>query len=123
MFEIPGTKKELFPYRYYTLDNINNPGVISKIGRQEIPAWSKAKYESFVANIDAIEGCRIDSNTFNQRLYAEFHCHQDVKIMRLAFNQFRSDCTAQYGIDPLSKLTICLIGPCSISEKGLHSKW
>jgi hypothetical protein len=73
MFKILGTKKELFPYRYYTLDNINNPGVISKIGRQEVPAWSKAKYETIISNIDAIEGCRIDADTFDRRKYAEFY--------------------------------------------------
>jgi hypothetical protein len=70
MFGIIGTKKELFPYHYYTLENLDNPGVISMAGRQEIPAWSKAKYETFVANIDAIEGCRIDANRFDRRKYA-----------------------------------------------------
>jgi hypothetical protein len=80
MFGIIGTKKELFPYHYYTLDNINEPGVISMAGRQEAPIWTKDKYESFIANIDTIEGCRIDANTFNRRLYAEFYCYQDAKL-------------------------------------------
>jgi hypothetical protein len=49
-------EKEVFPYRYYTYDRIqdallhNKPGVISECGKDEIPKWNVSTYNHFRTN-------------------------------------------------------------------------
>ncbi len=107
MFKIPSGEKELFPYRYYTLELLaENVGVISEAGTEEKIPWSEKEYEQFNQNIDKIPGCRIDDDHFNMKLYASFYCKQDVNILRLAFNKFRAGWFQDFGFDAFRYLTI-----------------
>ena len=108
MFNIPDTQKEIFPYKYYTLDRLNNGaiGVISQAGLTEDSIWNDEDRESFIHNIDNIPGCRIDEDHFDMWKYASFYCHQDVNILRLGFSEFRKGFKKDFEIDPYNFISI-----------------
>ena len=46
MFNIPDIKKEIFPYKYYTIDRLaNNIGLINESGKFEDKVWSESDYQ------------------------------------------------------------------------------
>lgn len=111
----PNIKKEIFPYRYYTLSRLaTNIGLIANAGNDEDKKWTTEDYETFNHNIDSIPGCRIDDNGassptgrhFDMWKYASFYCQQDVKILRLGFNQFRQGCIKDFKLDPFEFISI-----------------
>ena len=111
----PNIKKELFPYKYYTLSRLaTNKGLIANAGNDEDKKWTNEDYETFNHNIDSIPGCRIDDNGassptgrhFDMWKYASFYCQQDVKILRLGFNQFRQGCIKDFKLDPFEFISI-----------------
>ena len=107
MFNLPKVQKELFPYKYYTLERLkSNIGVISEAGINEEKVWSKEDYELFNKNIDSIPNCRIDENHFDMYKYCEFYCKQDVNILRLGFNKFREGFLKDFNIDPYKFISI-----------------
>ena len=115
MFNIKGIQKELFPYKYYTLERLKgNIGTISEAGANEDKPWTAEDYKLFNENIDKIEGCRIDDEGnhdpkgkhFYMYKYAEFYCKQDVNILRLAFNQFANDFMKEFNINPFEFVSI-----------------
>ena len=107
MFNIKGIQKEIFPYKYYTLDRLKkNVGIINEAGLNEDKAWTDADYDLFKANIDKIPGCRISDTEFDMWKYASFYCQQDVTILRLGFNQFREGFIQDFHIDPFKFVSI-----------------
>ncbi len=107
MFDIPDIQKEIFPYRYYTLERLKrNYGEIDKAGDEEDRIWSTEDYNLFKSNIDKIKGCRIDENHFDMWKYCSFYCQQDVNILRLGFNQFRDGFVKDFNIDPFKYISI-----------------
>ena len=107
MFNIPDIQKEIFPYKYYTLDRLNdNKGVINEAGKDEDKQWTKDDYDLFNSNIDKIPGCRIDNEHFDMWKYASFYCQQDVNILRLGFNEFRNGFIKDFNIDPFKFISI-----------------
>jgi hypothetical protein len=109
MFGLKNVKKEKFPYRYYTLDDIisSKIGIISEAGKSETPIWKSEDYAEFISNIDAIPNCRLGPNEFDMKLYAQFYCMQDVEILRQGFNKFREQIMLDFdGIDIVDFLTI-----------------
>ena len=85
-------QKELFPYRYYSYERLQEYkpiGVISKCGLNELPPWNDSQKDQFNKNIDSIPGCRIDEDHFDMLKYCEFYCQQDVNVLRIGFNAFR----------------------------------
>lgn len=106
MFGIEGIQKEIFPYKYYTIKNLeNNYGVISEAGANEDKIWNQKDYDLFNENIDKI-GARIDDDHFDMWEYASFYCQQDVKILRLGFNEFRKGFLKDFSIDPFNFVSI-----------------
>ena len=76
MFHFDGIQKEVFPYKYYTLERLKtNKGLISEAGMYD--NWTKTDYEAFNENIDKI-GCRVNKIYFDMYKYAEFYCKQDI---------------------------------------------
>lgn len=107
MFHIPDIQKEIFPYKYYTLERLEtNQGIISEAGALEDKIWMNEDYELFNENIDKIPGCRIDENHFDMWKYASFYCQQDVNILRLGFNEFRKGFIKDFQIDPFNFISI-----------------
>ncbi|MBR4378322.1 MAG: hypothetical protein IKP50_05545, partial [Bacilli bacterium] len=105
-FNLDGIKKELFPYKYYTLERLKtNIGVIDGAGKDEDKPWTEEDYETFNANIDAIEGCRIDEGHFNMYEYAKFYCEQDVRILREAFEKLCEGFKKEFDIDAKTMIT------------------
>lgn len=101
MFNIEGIKKELFPYNYYTIERVNNnKGVINEAGKFEAIPWGDDEYKTFIENIDAIPGCRIDADSFDMVKYAAFYCMQDVNVLRQSFEKFCSDFSVEFGLNP-----------------------
>ncbi len=105
-FGLTDIKKELFPYKYYTLERLeSNIGVINEAGKFEDKIWNESDYKTFNENIDSINGCRIDSETFDMYKYAEFYCQQDVRILRLAFEKLCEGFLSEFNIDVKKILT------------------
>ena len=100
-------KKEIFPYKYYTLDKLKeNRGVISECGLNEDKEWTTEDKETFIKNIDSIRGCRLSDNEFDMYKYAEFYCQQDVTILRLGFEKFCEDFYYEFEIQPKEFVSI-----------------
>ena len=73
MFNLPKVRKEIFPYKYYTLERLKkNRGIISEAGQNEDKAWTNADYDLFKSNIDKIPGCRLSDTKFDMWKYATF---------------------------------------------------
>lgn len=113
-FNLQCGQKEMFPYRYYTFDRLeNNVGIISEAGQDELQ-WDtktldnmlcikgdniteeqldKLKWdqEQFIKNIDSIPGCRLGEDEFDMKKYVEFYCKQDVRLLQQGFDKFRED--------------------------------
>ena len=127
MFNIPDIQKEIFPYKYYTFDRLReNHGKINEAGLMEDKIWTDKDYKLFNENIDKIPGCRIEGpkvgtcasgfktlpgsenheNHFDMWKYAEFYCQQDVRILRLGFNEFRKGFLKDFNIDPFDYISI-----------------
>ena len=115
MFHINNIQKEIFPYKYYTFERLeNNIGTIDEAGKNEDKPWTADDYKLFNENIDKIEFCRIDENGnldpkgnhFDMYRYAEFYCQQDVNILREAFNKFASDFINEFNINPFKFISI-----------------
>lgn len=105
-FGLDNIVKELFPYKYYTLNRLeSNVGIIDEAGKDEDIPWDKNKYIQFNINIDNIPGCRIDDNHFDMYKYADFYCKQDVKILRLAFEKLCDGFMKEFNIDVKNILT------------------
>ena len=101
------TTKEIFPYKYYTLERLNsNAGIISESGKYEDKIWTESDYKQFNDNIDSIPGCRIDNDKYDMWKYASFYCQQDVRILRLGFNEFRNGFIKDFNIDPFKFISI-----------------
>lgn len=99
-------KKEIFPYKYYTLERLReNKGIISECGVNEDEPWKDDEYKLFNENIDKI-GCRLSEDSFDMLAYAEFYCKQDVNILRLGFNALRAGFIDDFKLDPYDFLTI-----------------
>ncbi len=108
MFNIPNIQKEIFPYKYYTLERLNDGaiGTINEAGINEDKKWKPTDYTLFESNIDKIKGCRIDENHFDMWSYCSFYCQQDVNILRLGFNAFRAGFIKDFKIDPFKFISI-----------------
>ena len=109
MFHIDNIKKELFPYKYYTisrLESLNGRGIINDAGCDEDPVWNESQHNEFVSNIDSINGCRLSDNEFDMIKYSEFYCQQDVSVLRLSYNQFAESFTSEFGINPFDYVSI-----------------
>ena len=81
--------KEMFPYRYYTIERMKtNCGIISEAGTDEIPQnWNQQQFEDNLKKIGADNG----NGTFDMLKYVEFYCKQDVRILQQGFDKFRYD--------------------------------
>ena len=106
MFHIDGVQKEIFPYKYYTLERLKlGVGVIRDAGQNEDKPWNEDDYKLFEHNIDQI-GCRIDGANFDMWKYCSFYCNQDVNILRIAFNKFCKGFIRDFKINPFDFASI-----------------
>ena len=93
--------KEMFPYHYYKLSNLMEPGNIKEAGKLEIH-WNQQQFEE---NINTIPGCKLSETTFDKIKYVEFYCKQDVNILKQGFKKFREMCLEALQIDVNDVLT------------------
>ena len=87
-------QKELFPYRYYNYARVSaalngDHGIIADVGADEQPVWTDAQKQEFISNCDKI-GAKRNGERFDMIKYCEFYCQQDVNVLRIGFNAFRS---------------------------------
>ena len=103
-------QKELFPYRYYTFERINERkliGIITKCEKDKLPQWTEQEKQQFIKNIDMIPGYRTGKNTFDMLKYCEFYCQQDVNVLRIGFNAFRQAAISDpFNLDIFDYLTV-----------------
>ena len=97
-------EKEMFPYKYYTFENfekLNNMGIISEAGKQELKhSWNQKIFEE---NLNKL-GIAADGK-FNMVEYVKFYCKQDVRILKQGFQKFRKMCWESLKIDVNKTLT------------------
>ena len=97
-------QKEMFPYKYYTfenLNNLNNMGIISEAGKHELKHnWNQKIFEE---NLDKL-GIR-QGDKFNMVEYVKFYCCQDVRILKQGFQKFRKMCLESLKIDVIKTVT------------------
>lgn len=103
-FNLDCGQKEMFPYKYYTFENfekLNNMGVISEAGKQELKhSWNQKIFEE---NLNKL-GIAKDGK-FNMVEYVKFYCCQDVRILKQGFQKFRKMCWESLKIDVNKTLT------------------
>lgn len=103
-FNLDCGEKEMFPYKYYTFENfekLNNMGVISEAGKQELKhSWNQKIFEE---NLNKL-GIAADGK-FNMVEYVKFYCCQDVRILKQGFQKFRKMCWESLKIDVNKTLT------------------
>ena len=103
-FNLDCGQKEMFPYKYYTFENfekLNNLGIISEAGKQELKhSWNQKIFEE---NLNKL-GIAKDGK-FNMVDYVKFYCCQDVRILKQGFQKFRKMCWESLKIDVNKTLT------------------
>lgn len=103
-FNLDCGQKEMFPYKYYTFENfekLNNMGIISEAGKQELKhSWNQKIFEE---NLNKL-GIAADGK-FNMVEYVKFYCCQDVRILKQGFQKFRKMCWESLKIDVNKTLT------------------
>lgn len=99
-------RKEAYPYDYYTYERyLKRIGVISE-AKQFIPPSER---ELFVQNIKEIPNCYIDDDHFDMKVYAQFYCKQDVRILQQGIEKFNQLIEKQFGISVVGYYSISSI--------------
>lgn len=97
-------QKEMFPYKYYTFENLeklNNMGIISEAGKQELKHnWNQKIFEENLRKLNISQG-----DKFNMAKYVQFYCCQDVRILKQGFQKFRKMCWESLKIDVIKTVT------------------
>ena len=107
-FKLKSGEKEMFPYKYYTLERLTNlkgvgtpsvvVGIISEAGNNEIKdKWNQEQFEKNISNLKLYvneDGTPSNDKTnyFNMIEYVKFYCNQDVNILSQGFDKFKDMC-------------------------------
>ena len=111
--------KEMFPYKYYNNQNVNTDcGTFEDI---KINEEYKFDLTQFKANCIKI-GAKIDDKHFDMKKYCAFYCEQDVRILAMSFDSFRSMALEKLNKDVINYTTIPALAKDLICEAVLNDK-
>ena len=97
-------KKDIFPYMYYSHDTLYK-GKIENCWKDEIPKWDDKKIYQFKENLKELNAI-IDNDYFDTEKYCLFYCKQDVRILKIGYQKFRSIVEKELNLDLTKSLTI-----------------
>ena len=101
-------KKQIYPYKYYTDENIvSNVGIINDAC--EIENWSESEKQEFIECVDKSQS-RINETQFDMRKYCEFYLKHDVDVMDEGLKIFQRFLKKELKIDMNDYLTISSLG-------------
>jgi hypothetical protein len=103
-FNLKSGEKEMFPYRYYTIERLTkeHQGLAAGVGKIDYPqhlelkhTWNQKQFEDNIAKLGLyvdINGNHSDVKTdyFDMKTYVKFYCDQDVNILSQGFDAFRA---------------------------------
>ncbi len=96
-------EKEVFPYAYMSEETLEE-GVVENCWGNEKPSWDEKKIGQFKSNLEK-KGW-IHDGRWNTKAYTLFYCKRDVDILMRGFLKFEEQVNREFGIDPLTTLTI-----------------
>lgn len=100
-------QKEIFPYNYYTIENISKEIGVTKEAAKHI--INQKDREKFISE---------NESTFNMIEYAEFYCIRDCEVLLSALKKTFEYIEESTGINLFSKLTISSIAFDHLIERG-----
>ena len=106
MFKLETGPKEVFPYTYYTSTLLKDD---NRIGSISEAAKHVADKETFIHNINNIQGCKLGEDSFDLEKYSTYYCSQDVRILKEGFERFRKDLLTAFNLDAYDFVSICSI--------------
>ena len=112
-FNLKSGEKEMFPYKYYTIERLTkeHQGLAAGVGKIDYPqhlelkhTWNQKQFEDNIAKLGLyvdINGNHSDVKTeyFDMKAYVKFYCEQDVNILAQGFDKFREMCLNELNID------------------------
>ena len=96
-------EKEVFPYAYMTEETLEE-GCIENCWSEEKPRWDEKKITQFKSNLER-KGW-VHNGKWDTKAYTLYYCKRDVDILMRGFLKFEEQVKREFGIDPLTTLTI-----------------
>ena len=107
MFHLETGPKEVFPYNYYTSKNTKDNEIGDVVEASLFVGEEDREY--FMKNVVDVAGICRDPSHFDMRIYCEYYCKRDVKILQEGFEYFREALLKEFDLDAYDFVSISSI--------------